>query len=108
MSVEVIYRIIDRHGNIVEETVDKKTADLIDQRLDAIYEICDFLLDPRSPMRDLGSEQDAEKLAEHLVDNRDFLTAVLKKVKNIPTEQSTTPARGMSGSSDQHKSDEAA
>ena len=82
MAIELIYRIRDRKGIIQGEYMDKKTADIIDQRLDVMYDLSDS-------MRELDaglSDDQAEKLAVWMMDNREDLMKSLKRVKDIPED----------------------
>lgn len=82
MAIELIYRVRDRKGNIQGEYMDKKTADIIDHRLDVMYELSDCMAD-----LDVGlSEAQTEKLALWMMDNRQDLIKSLKRVKDIPKE----------------------
>jgi dsDNA-binding SOS-regulon protein len=80
MAVELIYRIRDRKGNIQGEYMEKKTADIIDQRLDVMYELSDSMHYLDASL----SETQTEKLALWMMDNREELMKSLKRVKDIP------------------------
>lgn len=77
MSIETVYRVIKANGDLAGEYMDKKQADLHDQKLDCIYLIAELV--GASPVS-LDDAQ-AERVAEYLVDNKAQVLSALKKVK---------------------------
>lgn len=82
MAIHTIYRVTDRTGKTVGEFMDKKTADIIDQRLDVMYELSDSMANLDAGL----SETQTEKLALWMMDNREALMKSLKKVKDVPED----------------------
>lgn len=80
MSVEIVYRVVKTNGELAGEYMDKKLADAHDQKLDCIYTLVELMLEKSSHL----DEASAEKIAEHLVDNKAELMSALKKVKDVP------------------------
>lgn len=83
MSIEVIYRVLKADGELAGEYMDKKLADSHDQKLDCIYIIADLMLEQA---KQLGAET-AEAIAEHLVNNKQSVLNALKKVKDVPKQE---------------------
>lgn len=85
MTIQTIYRVLKNNGDLAGEYMDKKLADLHDQKLDSISAIAE-LISEQSP--NLG-EAEVEAIAEHLVNNKANLMAALKKIKDLPAETKT-------------------
>ncbi len=89
MSVEVVYRVVKTNGELAGEYMDKKLADAHDQKLDCIYTLVELMLEKSDAL----NEAAAEKIAEHMVDNKAALMNALKKVKDAqsPSDSKKQP-----------------
>lgn len=86
MSVEVVYRVVKTNGELAGEYMDKKLADAHDQKLDCIYTLVELMLEKSDAL----NEAAAEKIAEHMVDNKTEIMSALKKVKDLPATGNET------------------
>jgi hypothetical protein len=83
MSIEIVYQVInERSGEVIGVYTDKKIANIVDQRTDALYEVSDLLEKSGS----LSDEKLRDTIAEFILNNRKELFDVLKSVKDIPVE----------------------
>lgn len=82
MAIEVIYRVTDRKGKVVGEYMDSKLANIIDKRMDVMYEIADRLIATGL------DESQADVTAEMILNSRNDFMDLLKSVKDIPTPKS--------------------
>lgn len=86
MAIEIVYRVIKRNGEQAGEYMDKKLADAHDQRLDCVYTIVDLINEVDTGL----TEAAVEAIAERLIENRQDLMNALKKVKDIPVDESVS------------------
>ena len=94
MSIQTIYRVLKNNGDLAGEYMDKKLADLHDQKLDSISAIAE-LISEQAPNLD---EAEVEAIAEHLVNNKANLMAALIYLRDSST---FTVPRGLKALLDQ-------
>jgi len=85
MAIEVIYRVTDKHGKVVGEYMDSKLANIIDKRMDVMYEMSEKLIETGL------SEEQADQAAELILNERQMFMDLLKSVKDIPTPKVVAP-----------------
>jgi len=91
MSIEVIYRVLKSDGELAGEYMDRKLAEAHDQKLDCIYAIVELIAEQAKGL----DAKIVERIAEHLVNNKQTVMNALKKVKDVAPDELQSSQRGV-------------
>lgn len=87
MTIRTVHQVISKKGLVIGEYMDLKLAKDMDNRTDVLYYMAD-LIEAQGV-----DEKTAEKVAEALLDDscRQELLVKMKSVKDLPSEEDTSP-----------------